>query len=789
MPDVFSSSVTFANIGWGSVSISGNVATVSNTAGTTATLSGTASAAGDTLSFVNGTGISATATATSLDNATSFVFRINSTYYIVSTATLSAGEVITYADNTLGDFAANISETTPALDAGSDSGTTGDGSTDVVRPVINGTATTGSTVNLFDGSTVIGTTTADATTGAWSITPSTLSVGTHSLKAQAVLANSTAWTMSSALSLTIVAAPTETTPALSRASDDGTLGDNKTTITTPVITGTATAGSTVTLYDGSTVLGTATANGTTGAWSITTPSLSAGAHSLTATATDGTGNVSALSSALSLSILTLPVTPGTPVLSAASDTDTLGDGQTSITNPVITGTATAGSTVTLYDGSTVIGTAAADATTGAWSITTTTLPVGGHSLTATATNSGGNVSTASAALALTITAPAVTTSGVTTPVVTAPAVTSPTVRFSLSTLVTNTPAPLLSGSATPGATVAITLGGQSLGTTAADANSGLWSFQLGSALAAGSYQITAQASNTQGQVSAVATSTLMELSLPVSSTGVVNATSISLFQVLDANSYQFLSGTQTVQFADGTLTTTSGTDQAYVARLYLGVLGRSLDLAGMAQWSAKLTAGESHLQLAQDFLASSEAAPLASQTGQQFVTTLYQNLLGRAPTTAETNTLLTGLANGQTRAQVLQGVADSTESQQALSGSTQAVFAPSTAGLLVDTTYETAFGRMPDMPAAWVAALNGGMSLSAFMQTFTATTEFQAAHGSQSATDFVNSLYQNGLGRAPSSTELGGAVGALQSGSMTAAGVLQMVAASPEAATYLTTHN
>ncbi|HEU5081551.1 MAG TPA: MBG domain-containing protein [Opitutaceae bacterium] len=93
------------------------------------------------------------------------------------------------------------------------------------------------------------------------------------------------------------------TPDMASATDSGVSNtDNVTSNTTPIFTGTAESGSTVTLYDtdGTTVLGSATA--TAGNWSITSSTLSEGSHTLTAKATDSAGNVSAASSGLSVTI-------------------------------------------------------------------------------------------------------------------------------------------------------------------------------------------------------------------------------------------------------------------------------------------------------------------------------------------------------------------------------------------------------------------------------------------------------------------------------------------------------
>ncbi|WP_456770931.1 Ig-like domain-containing protein [Bradyrhizobium sp. USDA 4448] len=67
----------------------------------------------------------------------------------------------------------------------------------------------------------------------------------------------------------------------------------------------------------------------------------------------------------------------------------------------LTGTAEGGSTVTVYDGLTKLGTALAD-NSGAWSYTLGHLADGSHSLTATATDAAGNTGVASAALAFTV---------------------------------------------------------------------------------------------------------------------------------------------------------------------------------------------------------------------------------------------------------------------------------------------------------------------------------------------------------------------------------------------------
>jgi Ca2+-binding RTX toxin-like protein len=103
------------------------------------------------------------------------------------------------------------------------------------------------------------------------------------------------------ISYNTLAPAAPSTPDLNDASDSGiSATDNLTNDTTPTLTGTAEAGTTVTLYDGATVVGSGIAIG--GVWSITTTGLTSGTHHITAIARDTAGNVSNVSSSLALTI-------------------------------------------------------------------------------------------------------------------------------------------------------------------------------------------------------------------------------------------------------------------------------------------------------------------------------------------------------------------------------------------------------------------------------------------------------------------------------------------------------
>ena len=127
-----------------------------------------------------------------------------------------------------------------------------------------------------------------------------------------------------------------------------------------------------------------------------------------ATVRDDAGNDADLSGAAAnpsgiLRVDTLaPTAPAVPVLAPASDGGTMGDGLTNDATPTLTDTAEPGSTVTVFDGATALGTAMADGA-GQWSFTpVAALADGAHSLTATATDEAGTDSSASLAMGLTI---------------------------------------------------------------------------------------------------------------------------------------------------------------------------------------------------------------------------------------------------------------------------------------------------------------------------------------------------------------------------------------------------
>jgi hypothetical protein len=114
---------------------------------------------------------------------------------------------------------------------------------------------------------------------------------------------------------TPLAAPS--TPKLAAASDSGVAGDNITNVNTPTFTGTAPAGTTVSILSDGVSVGSAAATAA-GAYSVKTSLLADGKHVITAQAKDAAGVLSPASAGVTVSIDTVaPVTSAPKVLLSA----------------------------------------------------------------------------------------------------------------------------------------------------------------------------------------------------------------------------------------------------------------------------------------------------------------------------------------------------------------------------------------------------------------------------------------------------------------------------------------
>ena len=269
--------------------------------------------------------------------------------------------------------------TVPTISMAANGSTIGSSLTNANHLTLTGQAQAGVTVTLFDGTAQIGTATADSS-GAWSFATATLGDGGHTFAAVASDGGGRQSAVSAGLSVNIDTVAPGTPTVTSFSPDSNVIGDGITSANHVTLTGTAEAGGTVLVSDGATQIGTATADAS-GAWSFATGILADGQHVFTSKGVDAAGNLSAASSALNVTVDT--IAPGAPKI--------ISDAAASGNSVVVTGTAEAGSTVNLYEGTTLLGTGVT-ASNAQWSITTGALSVGAHAFTATATDAAGNTS-------------------------------------------------------------------------------------------------------------------------------------------------------------------------------------------------------------------------------------------------------------------------------------------------------------------------------------------------------------------------------------------------------------
>ena len=152
--------------------------------------------------------------------------------------------------------------------------------------------------------------------------------------------------------------------------------------------------------------------------------------------------------------------------------------------------------------------------------------------------------------------------------------------------------------------------------------------------------------------------------------------------VASRNGTDHIAGVQFLQFTDR-MQIVATPQEAQIALLYQGALGRIPDAPGLSGWES-IFAGESQAARSADNFTSLAGTPVnglpdlaagftqstefqqkyGTLTDSQFVTQLYANVLDRAPDQAGLNGWVNALAAGHTREWVLVGFAESAEALQ-----------------------------------------------------------------------------------------------------------------------------
>ena len=253
-----------------------------------------------------------------------------------------------------------------------DTGTIGDGNTSATVLTLTGTGEANSTALIYDGATLLGTAYVN-TSGNWSFQTGTLSGGVHKFTATDKDWAGNTSAASTALNVTIGSTSPPPAPVISSVSPDSNfVGDGVTNANLLTLSGTAAPNTTVLVFDGATQIGTAIVNAS-GSWTFATAILPDGQHLFTAIDRVANGSTSAPSGGLTLQSIRVPRmrqrSLGSPQIPGPSGTEH------SATVLTLSGTGEAKSTVLVYDGTTLLGTALVG-TNGTWSLQTGTLSGG-----------------------------------------------------------------------------------------------------------------------------------------------------------------------------------------------------------------------------------------------------------------------------------------------------------------------------------------------------------------------------------------------------------------------------
>ncbi len=181
----------------------------------------------------------------------------------------------------------------------------------------------------------------------------------------------------------------------------------------------------------------------------------------------------------------------------------------------------------------------------------------------------------------------------------------------------------------------------------------------------------------------------------------------------------------------------------FVTTAYETYLHRAPDAPGLNGWVQGMRAGMvTDEQLEAFFIGSAEyIARKGAGPGNwaPWVTSMYQDLLGRAPSAAEVQEWVAGLNMGISTTYVAHGFAASAERQTDR----------------VTAIYEKFLGRapLPAEVAQWVNAFEAGLATDEYIIAgFVGSAEYFQDHGGD-ATDWVKAAFEAVLGRAPSPQE------------------------------------
>jgi hypothetical protein len=267
--------------------------------------------------------------------------------------------------------------------------------------------------------------------------------------------------------------------------------------------------------------------------------------------------------------------------------------------------------------------------------------------------------------------------------------------------------------------------------------------------------------------------------------------SLDIARLLNAGySLQLTPGTEAINLVDGVLSVGTDTNEAFIQRLYEGLLGRSYDAPGMEAWIYQMDHGATKEAVAAGFLASAEYLTRPQPADETaFIASLYTGFLGRAADAGGMAAWLSAPVQAGGNAWIVANFDDQPETKGVNAFDTSKVFARNEDATVLHEIYQTGLQREAELSglAAWESLLNGS-NLTAIADMIGLQPETLQDHGSQTDAAFVTDLYHYGTGQVPTDAQLGNDVARLQSG-MTRGALLLEVASSATARAWLTSDN
>jgi nucleoid-associated protein YgaU len=345
---------------------------------------------------------------------------------------------------------------------------------------LTGTSEAGSIVSIYEGYTLVGTATAGSD-GKWTMTGAADGTVAHWFGGGATDAAGNVGNTATTYATVPQAPPALPTVTGALASDTGASASDRIT-SSATIAGSTDANAVVRFtVDNAAIAATATANAS-GAWSFTPAGLADGSHTIVASVTNASGATASTTLAF-----TLDTKAPVPAITGAA----FAGGRVTLT-----GTSEAASTVSVYEGLTLIGTAIAGSD-GKWTMTGAGDGAAPHWYGAVATDLAGNVGN---------------TAGDYRP---APAVTIKLLSDTGASAVDQiTSSALLTGTADANAVVRFTVDNAAIAATATANASGVWSFTP-AGLADGGHTIVASETNASGMTGTALIAFTLDTKAPV----------------------------------------------------------------------------------------------------------------------------------------------------------------------------------------------------------------------------------------------------------------------------------